>query len=118
MLKLNGSQFCAIGILLALVSCEQPVRYDVILRNGTFYDGTGAAPRVADVAIQGERIAAIGDLSEAVGTEELDAAGLAVASNLTDDQVRQFLPGRIAAKLHAAILYPDGRFHKSLARTF
>jgi N-acyl-D-amino-acid deacylase len=53
--------------------------YDVILRGGTVYDGSGGAPVVADVAIQGDRIAAIGELSAARGRLEVDARGLVVS---------------------------------------
>jgi len=53
--------------------------YDVILRGGTVYDGSGAAPFVADVAIQGDTIAAIGELPAARGRLEVDARGLAVS---------------------------------------
>jgi len=53
--------------------------YDVILRGGTVYDGSGGAPFVADVAIQGDTLAAIGELPGARGRLEVDARGLAVA---------------------------------------
>jgi len=56
----------------------ETVRYDVLIENGTVYDGLGGEPHVADVAISDDRIAAIGtDL----GTAErvIDASGLAVA---------------------------------------
>jgi N-acyl-D-amino-acid deacylase len=53
--------------------------YDVILRGGTVYDGSGGAPFVADVAIQGDMVAAIGELSAARGRREVDARGLAVS---------------------------------------
>ncbi len=53
--------------------------YDVVIRGGVVYDGTGAAGVVADVGVRGDRIVAVGDLGEARGAEELDAAGLAVA---------------------------------------
>jgi N-acyl-D-amino-acid deacylase len=53
--------------------------YDVILRGGTVYDGTGSAGRLADVGIRGDRIAAIGDLGKAQAKTVLDAKGLAVA---------------------------------------
>jgi len=53
--------------------------YDLILRRGTVYDGSGSAPVVADVGIRGDSIAAIGDLSASRATRELDARGLAVA---------------------------------------
>lgn len=53
--------------------------YDLILRNGTLYDGRGGTPYVGDIAIQGDRIAAVGDLGDASATKEIDVKGLAVA---------------------------------------
>jgi N-acyl-D-amino-acid deacylase len=53
--------------------------FDVIIRGGTVHDGTGGDPVVADVALAGDTIAAVGDLSSARGRIEIDAAGLAVA---------------------------------------
>jgi N-acyl-D-amino-acid deacylase len=41
--------------------------------------GSGAKPRVGDVAIQGDRIVALGDLGKAKGKSEIDVKGLAVA---------------------------------------
>jgi len=66
-----------IGLMGALAGCGPS--YDTILRHGTVYDGTGAAPVTADVAIKGDSVAAIGDLSKARGKVELDVTGLAVA---------------------------------------
>jgi N-acyl-D-amino-acid deacylase len=54
-------------------------QYDIILRGGTVYDGSGKAPVPGDVAINGDHIAAIGDLADARGREEIDVRGLAVA---------------------------------------
>ncbi|HUG54753.1 MAG TPA: D-aminoacylase [Vicinamibacteria bacterium] len=53
--------------------------YDVIVRGGTVYDGTGAPGRRADVAVEGDRISAVGDLRRATAATVLDATGLAVA---------------------------------------
>ena len=53
--------------------------YDLILRHGTIYDGSGGTPFVADVAVDGDRIVAVGDLSAAKGRREIDCTGLAVA---------------------------------------
>lgn len=53
--------------------------YDVIVRGGTVYDGSGADPFTADIGIRGDVIAAIGDLSTASAATEIDASGLAVA---------------------------------------
>lgn len=64
---------------LLLVSCQPPMRYDFILRNGTVYDGSGTAPVKADIAISGDTIAAIGDLGSARSDSVVDVQGLAVA---------------------------------------
>ncbi|HYC36685.1 MAG TPA: D-aminoacylase [Usitatibacter sp.] len=71
------------GLLAA--ACAAPagapkveVTYDVLIRGGTVYDGSGAPGRVQDVAIRGDRIAAIGRL-DATARKIVDARGLAVA---------------------------------------
>src|SRR6185295_3950472 len=69
-------------LLLVLVAADAPASgpaYDVIVRGGTIYDGSGGKPLTGDVAIQGDRIAAVGDLKGAQGKTEIDARGLAVA---------------------------------------
>ncbi|HYT60995.1 MAG TPA: D-aminoacylase [Haliangiales bacterium] len=53
--------------------------YDLLIRGGTIYDGSGNAPVAGDIAIAGDAIAAVGKLSEARGKVEIDAQGLAVA---------------------------------------
>jgi N-acyl-D-amino-acid deacylase len=68
------------AIVLAGCQVKAPApAYDIVIRHGTVYDGTGAQPRQADIGVRGERIAAIGDLGAARGARELDAAGMAVA---------------------------------------
>ncbi len=57
---------------------QQPT-HDTIIRHGLVYDGSGGKPFIADVAIQADTIAAIGDLSHAKAENEIDATGLAVA---------------------------------------
>ena len=58
---------------------HQPAAFDVVIRGGTVYDGTGAPGRRADVGIRGDRIAGVGDLSDVPATTVIEAAGLAVA---------------------------------------
>lgn len=53
--------------------------FDVIIRGGTIYDGSGGASYQADVGLRGDQIAAIGDLADATAQQELDAKGLAIA---------------------------------------
>jgi N-acyl-D-amino-acid deacylase len=64
--------------LLFLSSCKKQ-EFDIIVRGGTVYDGTGQSPIVTDVGINADTLAFIGDLSTAVGKKEIDAKGLAVA---------------------------------------
>jgi N-acyl-D-amino-acid deacylase len=61
-----------------------PERYDVLIRGGTVVDGTGAPGVRADVAIRGDRIAAIGSLADAEGARVIDAGGLTVAPGFID----------------------------------
>jgi N-acyl-D-aspartate/D-glutamate deacylase len=57
--------------------------HDLVIRGGTLVDGTGAPAREGDVAIDGERIAAVGRVAER-GREELDARGLLVTPGFVD----------------------------------
>lgn len=66
-------------IPLSLLSCSQKGHFDKIIRNGTIYDGHGGAPYKADIGINADTIATIGNLSAYSGKEELDASGKAVA---------------------------------------
>ena len=76
------------GVFLTIVPAmfgqeqsQSPVSadFDVIIRGGTVYDGTGAEARQADVAIRGDRIAGVGDFKSAKAKTVVDAKGLAVA---------------------------------------
>lgn len=58
-------------------------QYDIVIRGGLVVDGTGAAPRLADVAIAQGIIQAVGQVDGA-GTEEIDAAGLLVTPGFID----------------------------------
>lgn len=53
--------------------------FDLLIKGGTVYDGRGGAPVLADVAIQGDVVALVGDLGDAEAAEVIDAAGFAVA---------------------------------------
>lgn len=58
--------------------------HDLIIRGGTVVDGTGSEGRRADVAVDCERITAIGDLSGAVADREIDATGKVVTPGFVD----------------------------------
>jgi len=68
-----------LALLLALAGLLPAEDYDVVIRNGRVYDGSGKRPYIADVAIRGDSIAAVGKLANARGTLEIEARGLAVA---------------------------------------
>jgi len=66
--------------LLALSGgCGPAPQYDVIIRGGTLYDGSGGAPVVGDLAISGDTIVALGRIGRATGLQEIDATGMAVS---------------------------------------
>ena len=74
----RGVRTAAILLLLTL-ACRPSATYDVVLRGGTIYDGSGSAPYAGDVAIQGDSVAAVGPSIAGAGRTELDVRGLAVA---------------------------------------
>ncbi|MGH7449881.1 MAG: D-aminoacylase, partial [bacterium] len=65
--------------LLLIPACSAKIEHDLVIRNSTIYDGSGAAPITGDVAISADTIAAIGKLNNARGKQEIDAKGMAVA---------------------------------------
>lgn len=66
--------------MLMIAGCNPPAQpFDVIIRAGAIYDGTGADPAYADLGIRADTISFIGDLSSANGVLEIDATGKAVA---------------------------------------
>ncbi len=74
-----------LAVFLTLAVCPLPApaadarEYDVLVRGGAIYDGSGKPPRRGEVGIRGDRIAAVGDLAGAKGKVVVDARGLAVA---------------------------------------
>lgn len=67
------------SVLALTFGCAQEPEFDLIVRHGTIYDGSGGAPYISDVGIRADSIAAIGDLRGLSAHHELDAHGLAVA---------------------------------------
>src|SRR5436309_1996676 len=76
---------CALMVSLAASACGP--KYDLVIRGGDVIDGTGSPARRADVAVKGDRIAAIGTL-DGHGREEIDAAGQVVAPGFIDVQAQ------------------------------
>jgi N-acyl-D-amino-acid deacylase len=73
-----GGVACALLVAPQAARAEPP-SFDVLIKGGAVYDGSGAPPRRADVGIRGDRIEAVGDLATAAAGTVLDATGLAVA---------------------------------------
>ena len=79
--------FCAAAVIALTVSTSSaavesgsaPATYDVVIRGGTIYDGSGGAPYDADLAIAGDRIALIAPHIAGHGRTEIDAHGKAVS---------------------------------------
>jgi dihydroorotase/N-acyl-D-amino-acid deacylase len=71
-------------LLFALVSLADAQSYDVVIRNGRIVDGTGSPWYSADIAIQGGRIAAIGQLAQSEAKGTIDAHGMVVAPGFID----------------------------------
>jgi N-acyl-D-amino-acid deacylase len=65
-------------LLLAACATTPHPGYDIVLRHATLYDGSGKPPINGDLAIRGDRIAAVGEV-RGRGANEIDVHGLAVA---------------------------------------
>jgi len=74
--RLAASTLIIFGMLAA---CTPPTSHDVILRGGNIYDGSGGDPFIGDVAIDGDKIVALGDIGDATAAIEIDVQGLTVA---------------------------------------
>src|SRR5258708_7312739 len=102
---------CAAIAAAAIVSvtpaCQAPqpraARFDVIITNGRIVDGTGSPWFRGDIAIAGDRIAAIGALGDAAAATRIDATDLVVAPGFIDllgqSEFNVLVDGRAASKI-------------------
>ncbi|HWK36328.1 MAG TPA: D-aminoacylase, partial [Sphingomonas sp.] len=76
----TGRWMAALATLL-LVGCAAPQQpsYDLLIRNGTIYDGSGRAPFTGDVAVRGDRVVYVGGHAPGIARRTIDATGKAVA---------------------------------------
>jgi len=111
-MKHNMHKLLALTLILALtvmtygqqrfgsVSQQQ---FDVIIKGGTVYNGSGRAPVKADVGIRGDRIAAVGNLNRATAPTIIEANGLAVAPGfinmLSHSETSWFIDDRSLSEL-------------------
>lgn len=94
-------RFLALSCLLSigLTAQDRPAEAptaDILVLGGRFHDGRGSAEKVADVAIRGDRIVAIGDLAAWSAEKRIDAKGLVVAPGFID--LHSHSDSRILAK--------------------
>ena len=110
----------AAALLLGLTSAAVAQgRLDVLIRGGSVYDGTGGAPRIADVGIRGDRIVFVGTAPPGTAAlRTIDAKGLVVAPGFIDphthidedlrDPIRRPLPGFLLQGVTTLVTGNDG----------
>src|SRR3954469_24014929 len=97
--------FCilAVSCFIALSAQAQQATYDFIISGARIVDGTGAAWHYGDLAIKGDRIAAVDDLHNASAEKRSDASVLVVAPGFIDVQGQSefniLVDGRAASKI-------------------
>lgn len=76
---MKTSKLFLIILTATLIGCTGQKKYDVVIRNGSIYDGSGSPAYVADLAIKADTIAAIGEIEPNTGKVEIDAERKAVS---------------------------------------
>ena len=108
----------AFGLATLAIAQPQPERFDVLIRHGRVMDGSGNPWLRHDIAISGDRIAAMGDLSTATAARVIDAHDLVVAPGFIDvhshageglgnPALRQAQP-IVAQGVTTVVINPDG----------
>lgn len=91
-------QILLISLIVVSTNAALAANYDILIVNGTIYDGSGAPPYEADIAITGDRVSAIGNFDDDTANLVIDARGLVVS------------PGFFNLLSHAHVsLITDGR---------
>ncbi len=114
-------------ILLALswFSCKQK-KYDVIIRGGMVYDGSGTKGTITDIAINADTIAAIGDLSEMRTDNSIDATGMTLSPGFIDAHSHhdwgmwkmKDMPACVSQGITTIVVGQDGGSHFPLSDFF
>ena len=71
-------------ILLFSFGCTETYDYDLLILNGTVYDGTLDDPALMDVGVRGDQIVALGSLSDKTAPRVINATGLVVSPGFID----------------------------------
>lgn len=95
---------CTLLSIGAMAEDASDGEYDFLLRGGEVHDGSGGPPRAVDVAISGERIAAIGDLAGTRAKQILELDGLVLAPGFIDIHSHAV---RDRADRSGLLLWPD-----------
>jgi N-acyl-D-aspartate/D-glutamate deacylase len=94
------------AVLLAVtLAADEPVAADVVIRGGLLYDGGDRPGRVADLAVRGDRIVAVGSFRTAGNPKVIDAAGLIVAPGFIDLHTHCDTSGVATPELHRLLNY-------------
>ncbi len=72
-------KYLLIMFLLLLFACNRLPHFDIVIHNGTIYDGSGQLPFSGDIGITGDRIVQVSANENLRGKVEIDATGLAVS---------------------------------------
>src|ERR1051325_10227428 len=99
MMRANLQKLLAVILVLAISLAASGQRqsrstpsvqsFDVIIKGGTVYDGTGSSGVKTDVGIKGDRIVAVGNLSRSTAPTIVDATNLAVAPGFINLRARR-----------------------------
>src|SRR5207249_5329858 len=83
---MRSLRFLIVAALCSAASLGAQQQVDILIRGGTVVDGTGSAPRAADVGIRGDRIVFLGNATSSPvnATRTIDARGLVVAPGFID----------------------------------
>jgi hypothetical protein len=73
-----------LGVAVATAACSTAPEFDVVIAGGSVIDGTGAEALHADIGIKGDRIVAIGDLTDRAASQRINANGKTVAPGFID----------------------------------
>ena len=96
-----------LGLGLCTAGLAAAPMYDIVIKGGQIYDGTGSPAYIGDVGIRGDRIAYIGKPRTSSATRTIDAHGLAVAPGfinmLSQEQESLFVDGRSESDLYQGV---------------
>ena len=76
-----------IVVSFSFLNCNPPTQYDILIKNGTVYDGSIRPGRTVDIGILDDKIVFIGKVEQEQAAKIIDATGLAVAPGFIDTHV-------------------------------